>query len=691
MARYHMDLILGQDSIRRVRQALITLPQDLNSAYAGILERIYSQERHKSHRSRQLIAWVLFSTRPLSIEETRCALSVEPGDCSLNQDGLPDLDALLSTCSGIISINTESQCVGFVHQTIAEYLMQAPPVPMTTAHLNIARTCITYLLFDTFSGGRCLTDTDLDARLSQNLFFLYSAQNWGKHTKVCGETAADLEPLIKRLLSDMGYRESSLQGLVLPSTRYEGYSWTTPKHAPPLWLAAYFGLPATTDLLLRGEGCLTDVKASDGSTALSMAAKFGYTDVMTILLKRGVDLGGSEGAAIPHLEAARYGKTDAVSLLLDRGADIDGKSSNGRTALHEAVSGGHDTTLTLPNKGADVNAMTINRWTVLHSAVAARQEEFVVQLLHHGATVNTQTSEGETALHIAAGRGFDCVISRLMEAGATPELIDVNADTALHAAASRGFMSVCSLCIQSGSKSGINAQNRKKETPIYQAAMAGNVAVVEFLLERGANCRLSNSEGILPLHQAAWVGSLPGVVALLNTGHHDINAADERGRTCLHGAAAGGFVHVVRYLVQHGADNTLTYGPGPRILWKALSYYKDDYSRYRLLKYMLGQASRTKGQVTALDEALENSHTEVAAILQTASPTSPGVDFDVNIDDQTEPAVEGSIEKLLQPPFPDGETGGAYRRIRLELRDILNSLETGTETFALPVGADLVS
>ncbi|KAG5655319.1 hypothetical protein KAF25_010471 [Fusarium avenaceum] len=418
MARYHTDLVLGQDSIPRVRQTLISLPHDLNSAYAGILERIYSQEPQKSYRSRQLIAWVLFSTRPLSIEEARCALSVEPGDSSLNQDGLPDLDALLLTCSGIISINTESQCVAFVHQTIAEYLMQAPPVPIPKAHLNIARTCITYLLFDTFSGERCLTDTDLDARLSENLFFLYAAQNWGKHTKLCGEVVADLEPLIKRLLLDMGYRESSLQGLVLPSARYEGYSWTTPKHAPPLWLAAFFGLSATTYLLLCGGGFLTDTEASDGTTALSMAAKFGYTDVMTIVLNRGAELGGSQGAAIPHLEAARYGQTDAVSILLEYGADINGKSSNGRTALHEAVSGGHDTTLTLLNNGADVNAMTINRWTVLHSAVAARQEEFVVQLLHHGATVNTQTSEGETVLHIAASRGFDSIISRLLDAGA---------------------------------------------------------------------------------------------------------------------------------------------------------------------------------------------------------------------------------------------------------------------------------
>ncbi|KIL84992.1 hypothetical protein FAVG1_11863 [Fusarium avenaceum] len=638
MARYHTDLVLGQDSIRRVRQALISLPHDLNSAYAGILERIYSQEPHKSLRSRQLIAWVLFSTRPLTIEETRCALSVEPGDSSLNQDGLPDLDALLLTCSGIISINTESRCVAFVHQTIAEYLMQAPPVPMPTAHLNIARTCITYLLFDTFSGARCLTDTDLDARLSENLFFLYAAQNWGKHTKLGGEVVADLGPLIKRLLLDMGYRESSLQGLVLPSARYEGYSWTTPKHAPPLWLAAFFGLPATTYLLLRDGGCLIDAKASDGSNALSIAAKFGYTDVMTILVDRGAELGGCQGAAIPHLEAARYGKTDALSLLLDRGADIDGKPSNGRTALHEAVSGGHDTTLTLLKKGADVNAMTINRWTVLHSAVAARQEEFVVQLLHHGATVNTQTSEGETALHIAASRGFDSIISRLMDANATPELIDINGDTALHTAASRGFMSVCSLLIQSGSTPGINAQNLKGETPIYQAAMAGHVAVIEFLLEIGANCELSNSEGILPLHQAAWEW---------------VSAR------------------------------------WPRILWKALSYYKDDPSRYRLLKYMLGQASSNKDQVTALDEALENSHTEVAAILQTASPGSPGIDFDAAIDDQTEPGVESSIEKLLSPPFPDGQTGGAYKRIRLELKDMLNSLETGAETFALPVGEDL--
>lgn len=692
MVRYHMDLVLGQDSVRRVRQALVSLPRDLNSAYAGILERIYSQEPHKSHRSRQLITWILFSTRPLSVEETRCALSVEPEDSSLDQNGLPDLDALLSTCSGIIYINTENQCLGFVHQTIAQYLMQSPPVPIPMAHLSIARTCITYLLFDTFSGGRCLTDLELDARLLQNPFFLYAAQNWGRHTRICEEAAADLEPIIKLLLSDKMRLESSLQGLLLPAARYEGYSCTTPKHAPPLWLAAFFGLPATTHLLLRDRSCLNDFKASDGSTPLSMAAKSGFTDVMTILLDHGAEIRGFRGSAVPLLDAARRGQTEAVSLLLERGGDIHGKSSAGRTALHEAVGGGHGTTLTLLlDKGADANATTRSTWTVLHSAVTACQEEFVSELLQHGATLNTQTYEGETALHIAASRGFDSIISQLMDAGAAPGLVDIKGDTPLHSAASRGFVSACSLLIQSGSESGINAQNNNGETPIYQAAMAGHVVVVEFLLGRGANCKLLNSEGTLPLHQAAWNGCLPGVIALLNTGHHHINMADDRGRTCLHGAAAGGFVHVVKYLLQHGADCTLTYKPGPSILWKALSCYKHDSSRYRLLKYMLGQASETKDKITALDEALENSHTEVVAILQTTSPASPGVDFDVNSNDQIEPGVENAIEKLLSSPFPDGETGGAYKRIRKELREMLDCVGRGTETFALPVGKDLVS
>lgn len=247
------------------------------------------------------------------------------------------------------------------------------------------------------------------------------------------------------------------------------------------------------------------------------------------------------------------------------------------------------------------------------------------------------------------------------------------------------------MLIESGSKSDINAQNNDGETPIYQAAMAGHVAVVEFVLGRGANCKLSNSKGTLPFHQAAWIGCLPGVIILLNTGHHHINVADDRGRACLHGAATGGFVHVVKYLVQHGADYTLTYGPGPSCLWKALSYYKHDSSRYRPLKYMLGQASRTKDKIMALDEALENSYTEVAAILQAASLARPGVDFDVNIEDQTESGVENLIEKVLRPLVPDSETGSAYRRIRLELREMLNCVGAGTETFALPVGEDLVS
>ncbi|KAK0610750.1 ankyrin repeat-containing domain protein, partial [Immersiella caudata] len=489
MARYHMDLIVGQDSVRRVRQALMSLPDELNAVYASMLDRVYSLEADRASRSRQLIALILFTTRPLTIDETRCALSIEPGDTCLNENDLPDLDVLLSACGGIIHVSSETQLLSFAHQTLAEYLLQAPPISSQTAHFMIARSCLTYVLFDSFAGGRCRSDDDLDARLRTHPLFLYSAQNWGMHTRTCGE-APDLHNLLNQLLYEKPkHRESSLQGLLLGPARFDGYSQTTPHQVPPLWLAAFFGLPAATLRLLGvGDGtAMVDSCASDGSTALSVAAKRGYTDVMAVLLDHGADVKTTGAVVVPLLEAAKRGQLEAASLLLQYGADVNARSSNGRSALHEAVVGGKEITALLLEKGADSESQTANFWGVLHSAVVAGDKDIVSQLIKKGASVYATTSDKETALHLAARRGLDSIVSLLLDAGADSKYIatDANGDTALHAAASHGHISTSTLLIQGGGDR-INMPNTKGETPLYQAAMAGHTSVLDLLLANGA-------------------------------------------------------------------------------------------------------------------------------------------------------------------------------------------------------------
>ncbi|KAH8882431.1 hypothetical protein GQ53DRAFT_885480, partial [Thozetella sp. PMI_491] len=332
MARCHVNSVIMQGSIRRVREALTRLPDDLDDTYSAIMGRIYAQDKYQADQARKLISWVLHATRSLTIQEIGCAMAIEPHDSSLDTQAIPDLDLLVSSCAGIIDIDKESCVIRFVHGTFQEYITKAPPIPPPTAQCDIAQICLHYLLFDVFAKGRCESDAFMNDRLAAHPFLLYAAQNWGKHARESNKHQP-IQRLVERLLlEDQGSRQSCLQALLLGPHRYESYSQTTPKDAPGLWLASYFGMYKTAELLLK-KGVSVDKEASDGSTALQVATKMGFVDMIELLLKHGASISGGSYDAIPLLESSRFGNAEAIKLLLDRGADINSKARSGRTAL----------------------------------------------------------------------------------------------------------------------------------------------------------------------------------------------------------------------------------------------------------------------------------------------------------------------------------------------------------------------
>src|SRR5262249_11140803 len=85
------------------------------------------------------------------------------------------------------------------------------------------------------------------------------------------------------------------------------------------------------------------------------------------------------------------------------------------------------------------------------------------------------------------------------------------------------------------------------------------------LAERGANTQMPNSAGTTPLMAAAGVdlaflgedtGTHEEALAAIEVAlqyPHDVNAANQRGDTALHGAARRGAIPVVEILIKNGA------------------------------------------------------------------------------------------------------------------------------------------
>jgi ankyrin repeat protein len=90
-------------------------------------------------------------------------------------------------------------------------------------------------------------------------------------------------------------------------------------------------------------------------------------------------------------------------------------------------------------------------------------------------------------------------------------------------------------------------------TPLHEAALKGQTAVVKFLLAHHAEVNTCDMYGQTPLFDAAMNGHMEAAKLLLLDGA-DINIKDNEGQTPLHKAAWGGYTELVKFLLAKGAD-----------------------------------------------------------------------------------------------------------------------------------------
>ena len=95
--------------------------------------------------------------------------------------------------------------------------------------------------------------------------------------------------------------------------------------------------------LLIDRGADVNLRSSNGSTALHMAARSGNRKIAEILVAcHKVEINSRDKIRQTPLHVAcANGNKDLCALLLGNGADLTIKSAEGKTPLHVAVSGGN--------------------------------------------------------------------------------------------------------------------------------------------------------------------------------------------------------------------------------------------------------------------------------------------------------------------------------------------------------------
>ncbi|XP_039978265.1 histone-lysine N-methyltransferase EHMT2 isoform X3 [Xiphias gladius] len=130
-----------------------------------------------------------------------------------------------------------------------------------------------------------------------------------------------------------------------------------------------------------------------------------------------------------------------------------------------------------------------------------------------------------------------------------------NRRSALHAAAQRGLLEVCYMLVQAGAQ--VDAQDKDLRTPLLEAIINNHIEVARYLVQNGGCVYHVEEDGYTGLHHAAKLGNLEIVNMLLETGQVDVNAQDSGGWTPIIWAAEHKHVHVIKALLNRGADVTI--------------------------------------------------------------------------------------------------------------------------------------
>jgi ankyrin repeat protein len=375
----------------------------------------------------------------------------------LDKDFLPEVEILDSICAGLVTIDEESNVIRLAHYTTLEYFQRTQKDWFPNAQTDIATTCITYLSFDAFEAGFCLTDNEFEKRLQLNPLYDYAARNWGHHASAA---PAEVERSAVDFLKSEAKIFSSSQAM-MASRDYFGYSQRVPKQMIGLHLAAYFGLREAMIALLNN-GYDRNVKDTYRQTPLSWAVRNGHEAVVKLLLEKDAELESKDAFGQTPLWWALLNRHKVVvGLLLEKGANAEFKSSNGQTPLW---------------------------WALLN-----RHEAMLKLLLEKGAKLESKSSNGQTPLLWAVYNKHEAVVKLLLEKGAELESKDNNSRTPLSYAAALGHEVVVKLLLEKGAE--LDTKDDYSQTPLLWATEYGHKAVVKLLLEKGAELDTESTRG----------------------------------------------------------------------------------------------------------------------------------------------------------------------------------------------------
>ncbi|KAI6214704.1 Serine/threonine-protein kinase TNNI3K [Aphelenchoides besseyi] len=262
--------------------------------------------------------------------------------------------------------------------------------------------------------------------------------------------------------------------------------------------------------------------------------------------------------------AAYKGDLALTETLLLAGADANAFVDRAPAPLHLAVMSGNQEMIKLFRMhGADIHARDLVQFTALHCAAFFSQEKAVKTLLLCGADPNFSGGVNDRPLHIAAGKPHLGIVKLLLDAGADSSMCDDEGNTPIHVAACSGHSAILAAILNKSDQKDIltNKTNIYGDTPLHGACYKGKLEAAKLLLQEtnGDALQMENLFNEIPFQAACTSGkSLELVSFLIRQPAVNPNYQSKDGHTALHSACYHGHLRIVQYLLDNGADQSLT-------------------------------------------------------------------------------------------------------------------------------------
>ncbi|GLB09938.1 hypothetical protein AtubIFM57258_005870 [Aspergillus tubingensis] len=290
---------------------------------------------------------------------------------------------------------------------------------------------------------------------------------------------------------------------------------------------------------------------------LSTAIYHGYTEIVALLLKAGVDINRECGQSCTPLEwAVKHNCEAAVPLILEYQPNVDRNCSSRIGVLHfinqktEVATVKH-----LIRCGANPEDANKKGECAIWVAVRANNEPVTEHLASVLKGQLDKVVEEGTVLHIACRYGSPNMVRILAKAGA-----DVNfaapggGETPLQAACGRKVdgskleetLEVIRYLIHNGAR--VNDGGGNLQSPLHKACLSSAPEVIKLLLAEGADADCKDSVGRTPAHLVCYRGLEH--YRELSPSENALVARDSMGRTALHYAVLSGDVELVEEVLE---------------------------------------------------------------------------------------------------------------------------------------------